>query len=168
MVCYGFEQRNDAEIVAAGLIQQRTNRILQQILDSPDYQRASVHRSTQSQLSVRAEGYDEHIFDMLRTSYQACVNADARKAAGVQPLVDIVVSIGEAWPISIADFETKVEASDYVAMSKAALVLEDLGIGVFHHGTSHEDKYYVVRNLHDWVRPPKQQPLAGGRDSISF
>ncbi|GAB1312665.1 Membrane metallo-endopeptidase-like 1 [Madurella fahalii] len=132
VVCYGYRERFEADQLLAGGIQQRIFRLLERMLENPDYQQAMGHRSVQSQITARSDSYGEHNFDLLRTSYQACMNTEARQEAGIQPLTDLVVSINKSWPISVDDLETKVGPSEHEALVKASLILEELGIPVFH------------------------------------
>ncbi|KXX83302.1 Membrane metallo-endopeptidase-like 1 [Madurella mycetomatis] len=132
VVCYGAPERFEADREVSTNIQLRIYRLLERVLESPDYQQAIGHRSAQAQITSRSDSYGEYNFDMVRTSYRACMNTEARQAAGIQPLTDLVVSINKAWPISTDDVETKIEASDYEAMGKAVLLLEEIGIPIFH------------------------------------
>lgn len=142
-------ERFGADTLVASNVQLRIYRLLERVLESPDYQQAIGHRSAQAQIASRSDSYNEYNFDMLRTSYQACMNTEARQAAGIQPLTDLVVSINKAWPISTDDLETKVEASEYETMNKAILLLEEIGIPIF-HGTIND--VLVARDPLDSVR----------------
>lgn len=122
MVCSGFSEHNDDDQNSIATIQSRTNRILRKILASSGHEEAAGIRSTM--LRTRSNAVDEHNFDMLRTNFDACMNTSAIQAAGFGPLTDLVISINQTWTVPLNDLETKVAASEYDGLAKAALFLE--------------------------------------------
>jgi endothelin-converting enzyme len=103
--------------------------ILRQVLESATEAQAAGVRSTFLTSRSNAE---ENNFDMLRTGWKACMDTEAIAAAGIKPLSDFIVTINQSWPVSPDDLDTKVSASDYDGMFKAALLLEEVGITAWH------------------------------------
>ena len=131
MVCYGFSEHGDDNESTIRNLQKRNSRIMRRILESPSHGEAAGYRSTLLRRNNNNYTVDEHNFDMLRKSYQACMDVDAVEAAGIKPLTDLIVSINKTWPASPNDLLTKVDASEYAGLSKAILSLENVAISPF-------------------------------------
>lgn len=126
MVCGGFGEHNDAGTALTTNIGKRNSRILMKILESTSHEEAAGLRSTF--LNARSSDVDEHNFNMLRTGYLSCMDTDTTEAAGIEPLVDLIVSFNKTWPVSPQDLKTKVTASEYDGLARAAIFLEQHNI----------------------------------------
>lgn len=132
----------------------RTANILRKILESPDHATAAGVKSTF--LTARSNS-EEHNFDMLRTVYQSCMDADAAAALGIQPLTELIVSINQAWPVSPADLKTKVGQADFAGLQKASLFIEELGVPAFHSYCLEDNP--IMPDFLDSVRSPSSPPI---------
>lgn len=108
---------------------ERTNRILRTILESSSSDEAL---GVKSSLLTARSNIEEYNFNMLRTVYQACMNADPSTAAAVEPLQDIIISVNKTWPVSPTDLKTKVGPNDLDGLTNVSLLLEKLDIPIFH------------------------------------
>ncbi|KAK4102432.1 zincin [Parathielavia hyrcaniae] len=135
MVCYGtFEHSGDNGGTAWDL-HDRTQRILRKIHESSSHAEAIGFKSTM--LTTR-DSADEYNFDMLRTSYQACMDTDSIVAAGITPLTDLIGSINNYWPLSPDDLNATLTTADLDGFHQATLLVEQLGVKVFHDHCSYE------------------------------
>lgn len=136
VVCYGFTEHVGDDQTGMSVIELRNRRMLRRILESASHREASAFRST---LTARDESTEDYVFDLLRTSYQACMDTDAIGEAGIRPLTDLIVSLNTTWPVSPDDLAGGVDASEYEGLAEAALFVERLGVGVFRAVTEERD-----------------------------
>ncbi|KAL2196989.1 hypothetical protein P885DRAFT_60383 [Corynascus similis CBS 632.67] len=129
MVCYGMYEHNGDNSNAFTKVGERTNRILRTILESSSSDEAL---GVKSSLLTARSNIEEYNFNMLRTVYQACMNADPSTAAAVEPLQDIIISVNKTWPVSPTDLKTKVGPNDLDGLTNVSLLLEKLDIPIFH------------------------------------
>ncbi|KAK4245734.1 hypothetical protein C7999DRAFT_42755 [Corynascus novoguineensis] len=129
MVCYGTYEHNGDDSGTFTKVRERTDRILRTIFESSSSDEAL---GVKSSLLTARSNIEEYNFDMLRTAYQACMNADPSTAAAIEPLQDLIISVNKTWPVSPTDLKTKVGPNDLDSLTKASLLLEKLDIPVFH------------------------------------
>ncbi|KAL2146836.1 hypothetical protein VTI28DRAFT_2317 [Corynascus sepedonium] len=129
MVCYDMYEHNGDNSNAFTKVGERTNRILKTILKSSSSDEAL---GVKSSLLTARSNIEEYNFNMLRTVYQACMNADPSTAAAIEPLQDIIISVNKTWPVSPTDLKTKVGPNDLDGLTNVSLLLEKLDIPVFH------------------------------------
>ncbi|KAK4155279.1 hypothetical protein C8A00DRAFT_42081 [Chaetomidium leptoderma] len=136
MVCYGTFEHGGDNAGTVVEVRKRTKNILRQIMESPNHAKAAAVKST---LLVARSSTEEDNFEMLRASYQACIDTDATAAAGLTPLRDMIVTINKTWPVSPTDLKTKVRSADLAGLQKATLFVEQHGTTVFHGNCNPED-----------------------------
>lgn len=129
VVCYGTFEHHGEDGGTMDDVDKRNRRILRKILESPNHEAAAGVKSTM--LAARSNT-EEFNFDMLRTQYLACMDNFSRTEAGVSRLTDIIVSINSTWTVSPADLETTVSPDDFDDLHRATLLVEEMGVNVFH------------------------------------
>ena len=153
VVCYGAPEHFGENGGPMGDMSKRTSNILRKILESPNHAAAAGVKSTF--LTARSNA-EEQNFDMLRTAYQSCMDADGAAALGIEPLTELLVAINTAWPVSPTDLKTRISRADLVGLQKASLLVEELGIPAFHSYCGEEP---VMPDYLDAVRFLPLSPL---------
>ncbi|KAK4161877.1 hypothetical protein QBC43DRAFT_216673 [Cladorrhinum sp. PSN259] len=125
MVCYGYKERWDEGFNAAMYeLGPQNQRIIKQILEG-NFSAATQHRS--ATLGKRANT-DEFNFNMLKQTYDACMDTEALAKKGVEPIIQLLkdISRDSGWPY-ITDFSKKPDAADLDAVANTAVALGKLG-----------------------------------------
>ncbi|KAK4220486.1 hypothetical protein QBC38DRAFT_505697 [Podospora fimiseda] len=124
MVCYGYRETHAESTTAGQDIGGTNTRALRRILEG-SYQDATQFIS--SRLGARAN-VDEFNFNMLKQSYQACMNTDAIVKQGVTPLFQFARQVTTGWPVSAGDLNKTPAAADLDSFAKASVALGKAGI----------------------------------------
>ncbi|XP_014553761.1 hypothetical protein COCVIDRAFT_106846 [Bipolaris victoriae FI3] len=136
LVCGGWRDRHDlradqGDVFTGTIMSENSQMLLRHILEAP-YPKDSEHSyfSPMKLMSV-SKSADEENFDKMKAAYDACLNEDQIKSAGVQPLVRILDEIKKAFPVG---------ASESPSIKDAILELAKYGIsGLVAAGTGPDD-----------------------------
>ncbi|KAL2256561.1 hypothetical protein VTK26DRAFT_1486 [Humicola hyalothermophila] len=127
MVCYGFREHNAEDKGTMDTIQDRNDRILKRILESSSHEEAI---GVQTTLLRSRSASDEYNFNLLRDSYQACMDTSAIALLGVEPVTELIVRLNATWPVSPHDLEKKISPSEYAGFHNASLFMHKMDIGI--------------------------------------
>lgn len=123
MACGGaFERWKDDSRTGGNLVQDRVNRILRKVIESP-YEEAVAYHSIMIRSNIDQENHG-----MLQRDYQSCMATKKQLAAGATPLIKVLTGLAEVWPINPDDNTTTVDKSEYEGLNKAIIHLEKLGV----------------------------------------
>jgi len=126
MACGGAAERWADDTQAAGnFMQDRIDRILRKVIESP-YEEAVGYHS----IMVR-NNIDEANHRMLQRDYQSCMNTEALLEAGSTPLINVLAELAKVWPGFDPDDTTTLDTSEYEDLNKAIIHLEQLGVSSF-------------------------------------
>ncbi|KAK4184028.1 hypothetical protein QBC35DRAFT_541489 [Podospora australis] len=128
LVCHGFRETTSGAQFGLHISKPRSQRVIRLMLEGT-YEEAVGYQSTN--LRPRTDNVDEHNFNMLRQFYQSCMDKNAIKKAGIDPLVGLVKGIEKLWPVDADDLDAKLDSSDLEGLSKAAAFLMDFGVRTF-------------------------------------
>lgn len=125
MACGGTRERWEDDTQAVGnWIQNRINRILRTVIESP-YEEAVEYHSIMVRNNVDKENHR-----ILQQDYQSCMDQEAIIAAGMSPLTKLLADFDALWPINVDD-TTTLDSSEYRELQEAMMFLEGLQIPTF-------------------------------------
>ncbi|KAI1297361.1 peptidase family M13 [Xylaria venustula] len=138
LVCDGFRERYDipedrSSFSTASIMSNTGQTILRHILESP-YPGDSKHSSfSPMNLQKLAASTDEENFLTMKESYNACMNEATLKAIGLDPLTELISKVAQSFPVDDQTYDTEglVQSEDYVKLSDAILLLEQLEVSTF-------------------------------------
>ncbi|KAI0441282.1 peptidase family M13 [Xylaria telfairii] len=134
LVCDGFHNRYDipedrSSYSTASIMSDNGRTTLRHILESP-YPGDSKHSSfSPMNLQKLVASTDEENFLTMQESYNACMNETTLKAIGVAPLVDLINTVAQSFPVG--DNEELLQPEDYSQLSDTILLLERLEVTSF-------------------------------------
>lgn len=96
-----------------------------------------------AQLVDSLSSVDEQNFDKLKAAYDACMDEETIKAAGVKPLVKVLHQVADFFPVkeSVFNRRTPLTDSDSKDIAETVLYLENLGVSaLISSGAGADDK----------------------------
>ncbi|KAK7948260.1 uncharacterized protein PG986_009146 [Apiospora aurea] len=92
----------------------------------------SAQRTTFSPARLPTEAMltDEENFDTMQKVYNACMEEGFLRSLGVQPLVQLVQTVADSFPVA-EDDDGKIREQDYAALSETILLLQRMGVQTF-------------------------------------
>ncbi|KAI1753827.1 peptidase family M13 [Xylaria castorea] len=138
LVCDGFKNRYDipedrSSYSTASIMSDNGRTTLRHILESP-YPGDSKHSSF-SPMNLRklAASTDEENFLTMQESYNSCMNETMLKAIGVAPLIELIGTVTQSFPVGDETYDTEelLQLEDYAQLSDTILLLERLEVTSF-------------------------------------
>ncbi|KAI0200603.1 peptidase family M13 [Astrocystis sublimbata] len=138
LVCDGFQDRHDipedrSSFSTASIMSDNGQTTLRHILESP-YPGDSEHSSfSPVNLMALAASTDKENFDTMKEAYQSCMNETILKSLGAAPLVELISTITQSFPVAEGSYDTEelLEPENYSQLSETILLLEKLEVGSF-------------------------------------
>ncbi|PBP18292.1 Metalloproteases (zincins), catalytic [Diplocarpon rosae] len=135
MVCGGWDDRHDlrpdqGDAFTGTLMVESSQMLLRHILEAP-YPEESKHSSfSPAQIYTTFSSVDQQNFDKLKAAYDACMDEDTIKIAGVKPLLEILHQIADLFPVKETAFrrKTPLSAQGNEDLGSAILFLSKLGV----------------------------------------
>lgn len=135
LVCGGWDERHDlrpdqGDAFTGTIMSENSQMLLRHILEAP-YPGDSKHSSfSPAQLAQSLSSVDEQNFDKLRDAYNACMDEDTIKKAGLKPLMEILHQVAEMFPATNSAFERRspVTLADSKALSDTLILLAKYGV----------------------------------------
>ncbi|KAK4198127.1 hypothetical protein QBC40DRAFT_267043 [Triangularia verruculosa] len=153
MVCYGFNQHFDDPDNGVDLAAKPNYRLLREILSRP-YEEA---KNVKPYILSRRDNADEHNFEMLRRSYEACMDTTAISKAGIKPLQDAIARLNEQWPVEMKSVDEPFDpVGDKAGLQAVTIALEKLNIRTWSTKTHPIARY---NRMADPVNPKLQRFL---------
>ncbi|KAK8086984.1 hypothetical protein PG994_001958 [Apiospora phragmitis] len=145
LACGGFYSSehipNDrADLSTYGTMAVMDDTIMRHILESPYPRKSKRTASSPARLPAEAMLTDEENFDMMQGVYNTCMDETVLRELGVQPLVHLVQTVADSFPVAECD-DDKFGKQDYAALSETILLLKRMGVQTFVSlGTGPDDK----------------------------
>ncbi|CZR58105.1 related to endothelin-converting enzyme 1 [Phialocephala subalpina] len=148
MVCGGWDDRHDlrpdqGDAFTGTIMDENSQMLLRHILEAP-YPSESNHSDfSPVQLVESLSSVDEQNFGKLKAAYDACMDEDTIKQAGVKPLVEVLHQVADLFPTKESAFDrrTPLVAKDSKDIAETILYLSKLGVSALvSSGAGADDK----------------------------
>lgn len=148
LVCGGWDDRHDlrpdqGDAFTGTIMSENSQMLLRHILEAP-YPNDSNHSNfSPAQLVESLSSVDEQNFDKLKAAYDACMDEEKIKAAGVKPLMEVLHQVADLFPVKESAFNrrTPLTAADSKDIAETVLYLEKLGVSaLISSGAGADDK----------------------------
>ncbi|KAF2017828.1 peptidase family M13 [Aaosphaeria arxii CBS 175.79] len=103
LVCGGWRDRHDlrsdqSSAFTGTIMQEESSLLLRHVLEAP-YPKDSEHSYfSPMQLRVNSKSADEENFNKMKSAYDACLDEDRIKSIGLQPLLEVLDEVKQAYP----------------------------------------------------------------------
>ncbi|KAK1586162.1 peptidase family M13 [Colletotrichum navitas] len=137
LACAGWNSKHapgagQGRASALGEVSKTVSFMLKDILESP-YPTGPDAGFLTASLSKEQVSIDQDNFNLIVTTYNACLNNTAVEAAGLRPLISLIDRVAAAFPVAntTEDKARKVSKGDAENMGKALLLFSQHGLSTF-------------------------------------
>lgn len=141
LVCGGWDERHDlrpdqGDAFTGTIMSENSQMLLRHILEAP-YPEDSKHSSfSPAMLVTSLSSIDQQNFNKLRDAYNACMDEETIKKAGIAPLKEILKQVADMFPV-----EQGTSQDEHKGLSDTILFLAKLGVTSFvSFGVGADDK----------------------------
>ncbi|RDW64932.1 hypothetical protein BP6252_10583 [Coleophoma cylindrospora] len=152
LVCGGWGDRHDlrpdqGDAFTGTIMSENSQTLLRHILEAPYPEDSKHSQFSPAMLTKPISSVDQQNFEKLKSAYDACMDEETIKKAGVKPLMDIIEQVIQKFPSK--------KSKDGDALASTILYLEELGVSsVVSLGAGADDKdpdVVVVQAMAPWT-----------------